>query len=104
LKKSLEINPALEEGKEEDKKESEEEEFENNYEEDLAYEDKDVNLEDYLNDDYGGYKMQGDGNYSPDEEEREIPISGGVSLHEQLIAQLGFLKLDERQKMIGRAT
>jgi RNA polymerase sigma-54 factor len=102
VEEELEINPALEEGKEEDKKESEEEDFENNYEEDLGYDDKDVNLEDYLNDDYGGYKMQGDGNYSPDEEEREIPISGGVSLHEQLISQLGFLKLDERQKLIGK--
>ena len=102
VEEELEINPALEEGKEEDEKESEEEDFENNYEEDLGYEDKDVNLEDYLNDDYGGYKMQGDGNYSPDEEEREIPISSGVSLHEQLISQLGFLKLDERQKLIGK--
>lgn len=102
VEEELEINPALEEGKEEDKKESEEEDFENNYEEDLGYEDKDVNLEDYLNDDYGGYKMQGDGNYSPDEEEREIPISSGVSLHEQLISQLGFLKLNERQKLIGK--
>jgi len=29
-------------------------------------------------------------------------LSGGISLHEQLIAQMGFLKLDERQKIIGR--
>jgi RNA polymerase sigma-54 factor len=102
VEEELEINPALEEGKEEDKKESEDEEFENNYEEDSGYEDKDLNLDDYLNDDYGGYKMQGDGNYSPDEEEREIPISSGISLHEQLISQLGFLKLNERQKLIGK--
>lgn len=101
VEEELEINPALEEGKEEEKKESEDD-FEDNYEEDLGYDDKDVNLEDYLNDDYGGYKMQGDGNYSPDEEEREIPISSGISLHEQLISQLGFLKLDERQKTIGK--
>ncbi|MFD2203937.1 RNA polymerase factor sigma-54 [Shivajiella indica] len=102
VEEELEINPALEEGKEEEKKESEEEDFEDNYDEDLGYDDKDVNLDDYLNDDYGGYKMQGDGNYSPDEEEREIPISSGISLHEQLISQLGFLKLGERQKLIGR--
>ncbi|MDX5477290.1 MAG: RNA polymerase sigma-54 factor, partial [Cyclobacteriaceae bacterium] len=101
VEEELEINPALEEGKEEEKKESEDD-FEDNYEEDLGYDDKDVNLEDYLNDDYGGYKMQGDGNYSPDEEEREIPISSGISLHEQLISQLGFLKLDERQRTIGK--
>jgi RNA polymerase sigma-54 factor len=102
IEEELEINPALEEGKEEEKKDSEEEFEDNNFEEENTSEDKDVNIEDYLNDDYGGYKMQGDGNYSPDEEEREIPISGGISLHEQLIAQMGFLKLDERQKIIGR--
>lgn len=102
VEEELEINPALEEGKEEEKNDSEEEYEDNNFEEENTFEDKEVNIEDYLNDDYGGYKMQGDGNYSPDEEEREIPISGGVSLHEQLIAQMGFLKLDERQKVIGR--
>ncbi|WP_194975913.1 RNA polymerase factor sigma-54 [Aquiflexum lacus] len=102
VEEELEINPALEEGKEEEKKDSEEEFEDNNFEEENTSEDKDVNIDDYLNDDYGGYKMQGDGNYSPDEEEREIPISGGISLHEQLIAQMGFLKLDERQKIIGR--
>lgn len=102
VEEELEINPALEEGREEEKKEAEEDNFEDNYEEDLGYDNNEVNLDDYLNDDYGGYKMQGDGNYSPDEEDREMPISSGISLHEQLIAQLGFLKLDERQKTIGK--
>lgn len=46
--------------------------------------------------------MQGDGNYNSDEEDREIPISSQASLHEQLISQLSFLKLDERQKIIGQ--
>jgi RNA polymerase sigma-54 factor len=101
VEEELEINPALEEGREEEKKDSEEE-YEDNYEEDLAYEDKEVNLEDYLNDDYSGYKMQGDGNYNSEEEERELPISSGVSLHEQLLTQLGFLKLGERELLIGK--
>ena len=102
IEEELEINPALEEGREEDNNnESSEDDFSDNYE-DTGKDDRDLNLDDYLNDDYGGYKMQGDGNYSPDEEEREIPISSGISLHEQLISQLGFLKLDERQKLIGR--
>lgn len=102
IEEELEINPALEEGREEDNNnESSEDDFSDNYEE-TGKDDRDLNLDDYLNDDYGGYKMQGDGNYSPDEEEREIPISSGISLHEQLISQLGFLKLDERQKLIGR--
>lgn len=102
VEEELEINPALEEGKEEDSSESEENEYEDTYEEESGFEDKDVNIDDYLSDDYSGYKMQGDGNYSPDEDDREIPISGGASLHEQLITQLGFLKLNERQKLIGR--
>ena len=101
VEEELEINPALEEGKEEEKQEQDSEEFEDNYEEDLSYEDKELNLDDYLDDDYSGYKMQGDGNFSPDDEDREIPISSAMSLHEQLISQLGFLKLDDRQKLIG---
>lgn len=102
VEEELEINPALEEGREEDKAEGDEMDYEDSYEDDLGYDDNDINLDDYLNDDYGGYKMQGDGNYLPDEEEREIPISSGVSLQDQLLTQLGFLKLDERQKIIGR--
>ncbi len=100
VEEELEINPALEEGKE-DNGEQTEDEIPENFEEDNK-EDKDLNIEDYLSDDYGGYKMQGDGNYSPDEEEREIPLSSGTSLHEQLISQLNFLKLDDHQKVIGK--
>lgn len=100
IEEELEINPALEEGKNEDK-DNPEEEFESNYEEESSREESDVNIDDYLNDDYGGYKMQGDGNYNADEEDREMPISNYSSLHEKLISQLSFLRLDERQKAIG---
>lgn len=98
IEEELEINPALEEGKDEDPAKDD---LDDNYDEEPIPEDRDVNLDDYLGDDYGGYKMQGDGNYSPDEENREIPISSQASLHELLIGQLNFLKLDERQKLIG---
>jgi len=101
VEEELEINPALEEGKD-DEPDSNADEMQDNYESDGAKEDADLNLEDYLGDDYGGYKMQGDGNYSPDDEEREIPLSGAISLHEQLISQLNFLKLDDRQRIIGQ--
>ncbi|GGF19439.1 RNA polymerase factor sigma-54 [Echinicola rosea] len=100
VEEELEINPALEEGKEENDN-TQEEVLADNYEEGNK-DDKDINLDDYLSDDYGGYKMQGDGNYSPDEEEREMPLSSGTSLHEQLLSQLSFLRLDERQKLIGK--
>ena len=87
IEEELEVNPALEEGKEDSDLDQPENEVDDDKQKD------EVDIEDYLHeDDYAGYKMQGDGNYSK-EEEREIPISSGTTLHEQLIAQLGFLKL-----------
>lgn len=101
VEEELEINPALEEGREEDVK-SEEDDFSDDYGDTYENEqDKDINLDDYLTEDYGGYKMQGDGNYSPDDDDRDIPLSSGVSLQEQLVTQLGFLKLNDREKLIG---
>lgn len=97
VEEELEINPALEEGKDESDSERSDQESE----EDTKEKDE-VDIEDYLNeDDYVGYKMQGDGNYNQ-EEAREVPISSATSLHEQLISQLGFLKLDERETIIGK--
>ncbi|WP_144606648.1 RNA polymerase factor sigma-54 [Algoriphagus algorifonticola] len=101
IEEELEVNPALEEGKDE-KEDPGQEEYEDSYDEDLGSDDRDLNLDDYLDDEYGGYKMQGDGNYNSDEEDREIPISSQASLHELLIQQLNYLKLDERQKIIGQ--
>lgn len=100
IEEELEINPALEEGKTEEK-DSSEDEYEDSYEDEAVQDDRDVNIDDYLDDEYGGYKMQGDGNYNADEEDREVPISSQSSLHEQLISQLGFLRLDDRKKIIG---
>lgn len=102
IEEELEINPALEEGKDEEPEQTQEEEFEDSFEEDAGRDDHEINLDDYLDDEYSGYKMQGDGNYNPDDEDREIPVSSQASLHEQLITQLNFLKLDERQKIIGQ--
>jgi RNA polymerase sigma-54 factor len=101
IEEELEINPALEEGKDDEPEPSQEDDFEESFEEERTRDDQDLNLEDYLDDEYGGYKMQGDGNYNADEDDREIPISSQTSLHEQLISQLSYLKLDERQKLIG---
>ena len=92
IEEELEINPALEEGTDEEP--SREDEYEE------RERDEDLNIEDYLQDDYAGYKMQGDGP-NPDDDDREMPISGGASLLDQLHAQLGYLKLDERQAILA---
>jgi RNA polymerase sigma-54 factor len=101
IEEELEVNPALEEGRE-DEVEPNPEDIQDSYENENVGEEKELNIEDYLSEDYGGYKMHGDGNYSPDDEDREMPLSSSTTLHEQLLSQLGFLKLDETQKIIGK--
>ncbi len=96
IEEELEVNPALEEGAEE-----REETDSTQEEEPVAEPEDDVNVEDYLrDDDFSGYKMQGDGNYG--EEDRDLPIPMATTLNDQLISQLGFLGLDERQELIGK--
>lgn len=105
IEEELEINPALEEGPEEQESESPADETPANDEQDApdtaesSETNEDLDIKDYLqDDDYSGYKSQSDG----DEEEREMPISAGSSLHESLNTQLGFLGLDDRRLAIGR--
>jgi RNA polymerase sigma-54 factor len=104
IEEELEINPALEEGREDtpDEAGGETDEFGNELDdyEDDSY-DKDINVEDYIrDDDIAGYKMQGDG--PGQEEERESPLASSASLADSLLTQLSFLGLDERQEAIGK--
>lgn len=97
IEEELESNPALEEGEEKEVQEdanSEEEVPETTSSE------EEVDIKDYLqDDDYSGYKMQGDGD---DDEDREMPIPMSTSLHESLMNQLDFLGLDEKEYVIGK--
>lgn len=100
IEEEMEQNPVLEEGKDEPSEDllnatDEHDDFDAND----AGEDLDVN--DYLDqDDIAGYKMQGDG-FDPNQEDKEAPIATSSSLTESLMTQLGFLRLDERQRKIG---
>jgi RNA polymerase sigma-54 factor len=99
IEEELEINPALEEGEEQ---ESPEESFDEQQEEfpESTTKDEDVDIKDYLGEEeYSGYKMQGDGD---DDDDREMPIPMSSSLHEQLMSQLDFLGLDEHQYNVGK--
>jgi len=97
IEEELEINPALEEGPEEPEVENTDE---LDFEESLDNSNE-MELEDYLSDDYTGYKMQGDGS-SPDEDDKVIPIASDRTLNDSLKDQMGFLKLDDRQRKIGQ--
>jgi RNA polymerase sigma-54 factor len=78
IEEELETNPALEEGAEQPEEQAEQVD---EAEDKIESADDDINFEDYLHDDYSGYKMQGDGN-NPDEEDREMPIATSASLNE----------------------
>ena len=98
VEEELEANPALEEGapEEDEKKETEKEEAEETDPLD------DISIDEYLsNDDISGYKMQGDGNFS-DEDDKERPIAMIDSLFDTLISQLGYIKLNEKDYAIGK--
>jgi RNA polymerase sigma-54 factor len=105
IEEELEINPALEEGQEDETPEPQQSDSPENEtaapEGDEPTPQEDVDLKDYLgDDDYAGYKTQGDG--GSDEDEHELPIPMGTSLHETLMTQLGFLGLNDHQFAIGK--
>ncbi len=98
IEEELEINPALEEGEDTDAPpEDESKEADLN---ETSGSEEEIDIKDYLrDDDYSGYKMQGDGD---DDDDREMPIPMANTLHEQLMGQLDFLGLDEKQFAIGK--
>lgn len=105
IEEELELNPVLEEGADE----QEEEDTNNPADEPTAEEQpeqisssEDIDIKDYLrDDDYNSYKTQSEGD-GEDDEDREMPIPMGTSLHETLMTQLGFLGLNDRQLTIGK--
>jgi RNA polymerase sigma-54 factor len=84
IEEELETNPALEEGAEENEIDNSED---GEFDEATESSNDEISLEDYLQDDYSGYKMQGDG--SGDDEDKEIPIASAQSFIDQLKDQLG---------------
>ena len=98
VKKEIEENPALEEAENNgsDDLQYEKEEIDHNdssdAEDDYNSEDE-FSLEDYLpdDDDIPEYRLTAN-NYSRDDEQREIPYSGGITFHENLITQLRLKK------------
>jgi RNA polymerase sigma-54 factor len=99
IEEELEVNPALEEGKDEELQEQTDDDVQDFGDETAKDTSDEINVEDYIRDeDYSGYKMQGDGNI----EERETPLATSSSLNDSLFSQLGFIGLDEHQTAIGK--
>ena len=95
VEEELEVNPALEEGADDmaneygDSDESKEDDYND-----------EIDIDDYLkHDDVASYRTSSGG--KGDEEEKEMPLGFGYTLFENLQSQLSFLKLSEKEKVIG---
>lgn len=92
IKKEIEENPVLEEGKEteENSNENSEDEYSNEYDDEFS-------VDDYLSDDdVPEYKLYSS-NYSKDDKKYEVPYSEGFSLHEHLDSQIELRNLDSEK-------
>ncbi len=103
IKEELEVNPALEEGPEGDEVDDEFADLKNDDQDEYedSGSDDEFSIEDYLDDDdIPDYKLYAN-NTSPDDEEREMPLSGGASFQDLLLEQLGMRVLSEQQRTIA---
>ena len=104
LLEEMNENPALEGGVDQEDV-FEKDEFDNNddydeYEDNESIDSGDVNIDEYLsNDETPDYKTQSN-NYS-EEDDRESPLSAGVSFHQDLINQLNTFILTDEQREIA---
>ncbi len=106
LLEEMNENPALE-GTTDQEEIFEKDEFDNNddYDDDdygnESIDSGDVNIDEYLsNDEMPDYKTQSN-NYSDDDDERESPLSAGVSFHQDLINQLNTFILNDAEREIA---
>ena len=90
-------NPALESGVESVRSEN----HDNELEENNKIETNEIDIDQYLSDDeIPSYKLYSN-NFSSDNEERNIPLSGGISFHQTLLQQMGSLILNEDEMLIA---
>ncbi len=100
IKEELEENPALEEGIDEDERYEEESDT---YEDDdnQSIEAEDINVDEYLSDDeVPDYRLKAN-NYSKDDEDARVPISGGSSFTELLMDQISMRKMSEEDRQVA---
>ncbi len=98
IKKEIEENPVLEEGRDEEELYDDQ-----NQEEEYDANDDEFSIEDYLPDDdeMPSYKLSAN-NYSADDKKTEMPYSDGASFHEHLQQQLGLSPLNEQERMLAQ--
>lgn len=102
IKQELEENPALESGK--DNTDDLEDNFDNtseDYNDNESINAEDINVDEYLSDDeIPDYRTQVN-NYSPDDDDKNIPYASGISFTQHLTTQLNTFRLDEEGRIIA---
>ncbi|RME96985.1 MAG: RNA polymerase sigma-54 factor [Bacteroidetes bacterium] len=101
IKEELEVNPALEEGREQEDQltDNSSEGEEDNKQDDFEL---DEYLQNYLEDDPSAYKLRSN-NYSKDEDDKQVPIAMQSSFHDYLEQQLGMLDFaSDEEEQIAR--
>lgn len=96
IKQEIEENPALEEGAEEIEREAEREE---EWETEVDDSREDFDVSEYLDDDTPDYKLSVR-NHGADNDEKAIPLAGGQSFQDLLLAQVGIRVRDEKMREI----
>ncbi len=100
IKEELEENPALEEGLEESQS-AEDDYPEYDESDNQSIEAEDINVDEYLSDDeVPDYRYKAN-NYSADDEDARVPISGGTSFTEYLMEQLSMRRMEEDEREIA---
>ena len=99
LHRELEENPALEAGRETNESEDPENPLEENHE---LIESNDINIDEYLSDDeIPAYRLNAN-NYSPDDDEKQVPYAAGISFTQFLMNQMGTFSMSETESQIAR--
>ena len=104
ISQEIEENPALEGGKEDSNEFDDDfsnEEFDNDSVEGNEVIETEINIDEYLSDDETpNYKLSAN-NYSPDDEEKQIPYASGTSFNQYLLQQLNTYHFNEEEKEIA---
>lgn len=105
IKEEMEVNPALEEGRDEDAEDPNKLEESNadneNESEEKSEANEEFDIRDYFDeDDIPDYKLYVN-NHSADDEERETPLGAGSSFHDLLYAQIGLKDIDEHEQQLA---
>jgi RNA polymerase sigma-54 factor len=98
LQNEIEENPALENGKEEI---NSLDEYQEDYNENEVIDTQEIDIDAYLSDDEIPSYLLNSNNYSADDEEKTVPITGGIGFHQHLKVQLSSLILTPDEERIA---